>query len=167
MTWLDMSDAPQRAVRLREIISLVFMLLPIGIVLVFLLLNPSVWTSSLAVLFTQHREVANHNSGWMLATVALVAAALCALVGVLGTREAWTYNRRWQRGLIGSIAATLVAVLLSSWTMTQSIIAGSEPETSWAMFMTMCAMLYGVVCAFISPRDAVAVWDSEDSVTPE
>lgn len=131
------------------------MLLPLVAVLVFLLNNPSVWTSDLAVFFSQDREAARRDPGWILSALALGAAAFCAWLGVLGTQESWKYNRRAQRGLLGSLAAALLSVLFSGWAMTQEITHGGEPAVGLAMFATMCALLYGVVCAVLSPRDHV------------
>lgn len=159
---LDVSEAPQRAVHSKELLSLILMLLPFISVLLFILVNPGVWTSNLAVFFSQDREILRSDSGWILSTLALVAALLCAWVGAMGTRESWKYNRRWQRGFLGALAVTLMSVLFSGWSMTTSINDGHEPEASLAMFATMCAPLYGVLCAVISPRDNVYAWYEED-----
>ncbi|MDI6022409.1 hypothetical protein QBL02_02490 [Leucobacter sp. UT-8R-CII-1-4] len=159
---LDISDAPQRATRFREYLSLVLMLLPLVAVATFLSANPRAWSTDFDVFFSQDREMLRSDPGWILSALALVAAILCAGIGVLGTRDSWKYNRRWQRGALGSVAATLTAVLFSSWGMTQAIESGANANVSLAMFATMCAMLYGVLCAAISPRDIVDVWYSED-----
>ncbi|SJN09862.1 hypothetical protein FM113_07445 [Leucobacter sp. 7(1)] len=98
----------------------------------------------------------------MLVPLARVAAALCAWVGILGTRERWKVNRRWQRGLVGSIGATLVTVLLSAWSLAHALELGAPPNVGLAMFVTLCAMLYGVLCAALSPRDAVYSWDEPE-----
>lgn len=164
---LDVSDAPQRAVRFREYLSLVLMLLPFVAVVTFLLVNPRAWSTDFAVFFSQDREVLRSDPGWILSVLALVAATLCAWIGILGTRDRWKYNRRWQRGALGSVAATLAAVLFSSWGMTQAIEGGTNANVSLAMFATMCAMLYGVLCATVSPRDNVDAWYPEEDECDE
>lgn len=131
------------------------MVLPLVAVVTFLLVNSAVWATDLAVFFSDGAETVRRDPGWILAVLALTATAACAVLGLLGTRDRWKYNRRWQRGLMGSIAATLSAVLFSSWAMTQTLLHGSEPEVGLSMFVTMCAMLYGVLCAVVSPKDAV------------
>ncbi|GAA1624076.1 hypothetical protein GCM10009805_17590 [Leucobacter chromiireducens subsp. solipictus] len=160
------SPAPQRGVALRERVSLGLMCVPFAVVFLFLLCTPAVWSTPLAAFFGRDGEVARFDSGWILATLALLAAALCAWVGILGTRERWKVNRRWQRGLVGSIAATLVTVLLSAWSMTRALDSGVPPHVGFAMFGTMCAMLYGVLCAALSPRDLAPAWheDVQDEV---
>ena len=159
------SDEPEaeRAVLVRERLSLALMLVPLCVVGVFVLMRPNVWATDLAVFFSQENELLRSDTGWMLATVTLVAAATCAWIGVLGTREHWKANRRWQRGFLGSIAATLVAVLLNSWTMTQAIREGGTPDVGLAAFLTVCAMLYGVVCAIVTPRDVTQPWYPDDA----
>lgn len=159
---LEISDTPQRAVHFRERISLVLMWLPLVTVGLFLLGAPSIWTTSLTVAFSQDRESFRNDPSWVLAAVALVSAVLCAWVGVLGIRKKWQYNRRLQRGFLGSIAAALATMLLGTWTMTQAMKRGETPEVSMVMFLTMCAMLYGVVCAAITPRDRIYVGYEEE-----
>lgn len=157
----DAPQEPQRGVALRERLSLALMFIPLAVALVFLLTNPSVWSTSLAAFFDRRGEVTRLDSGWMLAALTLVAGALCAWVGVLGIRAKWKVNRRWQRGLVGSVAATLVAVLLSTWSMTRALELGAPPNVGLAMFVTICAMLYGVLCAALSPRDASHSWHED------
>lgn len=155
---LDVLNAAQRAVHLRELVSLSLMLLPLVFVMLFLLANPGAWSTNFAVFFSQDREVLRNDPGWLLSFLALAAAMLCAWIGVLGRRENWKHNRRWQRGLLGSLAATLATVLFASWAMTQALENEAEAAVSMAMFATICAMLYGVLCATISPRDRVDTW---------
>ncbi|TQL43551.1 hypothetical protein FB468_1577 [Leucobacter komagatae] len=155
----DSSEVPggrrRGPARVREALSLGLMLLPLVAVAAFLLVNSGVWVTGLAVFFSDGAETVRRDPGWILAVLALAATLACAVLGLLGTRDRWKYNRRWQRGLMGSIAATLSTVLFSSWTMTQALQHGSEPKVGLSMFVTMCAMLYGVLCAMVSPRDAV------------
>lgn len=152
------SEAPERTVAVREGVSLALMLLPLCAVGAFVLIRPAVWSSDLAVFFSQEDVLLRSDAGWMLATATLAAAVLCAVIGALGTRDHWKVNRRWQRGFLGSIAATLVTVLLNSWTMTQAIRGGDAPNVGLAAFLTICAMLYGVVCALVTPRDVTQPW---------
>lgn len=158
---------PARAVRARERVSLILTLVPLAGILVFLLVTPAVWTSRLAVFFDQDRDAIRADPGWLLAGIALIAAVLCAWVGVLGTRDRWQHNRRWQRGVLGSVAATLAAVLLGGWVLSQQLLAGAVPQVSSVMFVTACAMLYGVVCAAVSPRDRIDTWYPEDEEREE
>lgn len=151
-----------RGLTLRECVSLVLMILPLGIVGAFVLLRPAVWSSDLAVFFSQDGELLRSDAGRILSALALAAALLCAWIGVLGTRDNWKANRRWQRGALGALAAVLVTLLLSSWKLTQAIGAGEDPEVGLAMFLTMCAILYGVVCAAVTPRDLVEPWYGDD-----
>ncbi len=159
------SEAPagrrQGAARVREALSLGLMVLPLVAVLAFLLVNSAVWATDLAVFFSNGAETVRRDPGWILAALALAATVACAVLGLLGTRDRWKCNRRWQRGLMGSIAATLSTVLFSSWAMTQALLRGSEPEVGLSMFVTMCAMLYGVLCAVVSPRDLVFEYPGE------
>lgn len=157
----EVSDTPQKAVRLREGLGLALMLAPLVFVLTFLLHNHSAWQADVAVFFSQDGELIRSDHGWFIAALALVASMLCGIIGVLGTREKWKYSRRWQRGLLGSLAATITSVLFGAWSMTQEIEHGVEPNIGHAMFVTMCAMLYGVLCAVVSPRDSVATWYPE------
>jgi len=161
---LEASDEPEKATLLRERLSLALTVAPFAAVLVFFLANPSVWATDLAVFFSRERDTLRSDAAWVLSALALVSTGLCALVGLLGTRESWKHNRRWQRGILGSLAAVLTTVLVSSWLMTQEIDRGEVPDASLAMFATVCAMLYGVLCAAVSPRDVVTTWYPD---TPE
>ncbi|MGR4010470.1 hypothetical protein [Leucobacter sp. 1207-22] len=154
----ESADSSQRAVRVREALSLALMCVPLVAVLSFLVMNPGALTTDFAVFFSQDRTPLRSDSGWLLSGIALLAATLCAVVGVVGTQQKWQYNRRWQRGILGSLAATTVSVLLNAWSMTQEIELGATPSVGLAMFLTMCAMLYGVLCAAISPSDLIDTW---------
>ena len=77
----------------------------------FLIVSSAVWATDLAVFFSDGAETVRRDPGWILAVLALAATAACAVLGLLGTRDRWKYNRRWQRGLMGSTAATLSAVV--------------------------------------------------------
>ena len=162
----DPSEVPtgrQRgAARVREALSLGLMVLPLIAVVTFLFMNSAVWATDLAVFFSDGAETVRRDPGWILAVLALAATVACTTLGLLGMRDRWKYNRRWQRGLMGAIAATLNTVLFSSWAMTQALLRGSEPEVGFSMFVTMCAMLYGVLCAVVSPRDLVFEYPGEE-----
>lgn len=151
----DASSAPQRAERLRERVSLLLMLLPLAVALAFVLLTPSVWSTDLAVTFTEDNELAGTAAGWIVAALALGAALLCAWIGAQGTREQWKYNRRWQRGVLAAAAAGLTTVLLSTWAMTEALREGRDPNVGLVLFVTVCALLYGAACAAVTPRDLV------------
>lgn len=157
------ADPPLGAVALRERLSLALMFMPLCVSGLFVVLRPAVWSSDLAVFFSQDNALLRSDFGWTLATVTLMASVLCAWIGALGTRDHWKANRRWQRGFLGSIAATLVAVLLNSWTMTQAIWNGDTPDVGLAAFLTICAMLYGVVCAAVTPRDGTQPWYADEA----
>lgn len=168
MTGWAATDSPEvpagrqlGAARVREALSVGLMVLPLIAVVAFLFVNSAVWATDLAVFFSDGAETVRRDPGWILAVIALAATVACAALGLLGTRDRWKYNRRWQRGLMGSIAATLSTVLFSSWAMTQALLHGSEPEVGLSMFVTMCAMLYGVLCAVVSPRDLVFEYPEE------
>lgn len=120
----DAPQEPQRGVALRERLSLALMFIPLAVALVFLITNPSVWSTSLAAFLDRRGEVTRLDSGWML-------------------------------------AATLVAVLLSTWSMTRALELAAPPNVGLAMFVTICAMLYGVLCAALSPRDASHSWHED------
>ncbi|GAA1316548.1 hypothetical protein ACFSWE_15030 [Leucobacter albus] len=154
----DATGAVGRAVRVRERISLALMLLPLAGLLAFLMLRPAVWATNLAVFFDGDGNLVRSDAGWMLSVLALAAATLCAWVGAQGLRAQWKVNRRWQRGFLGSIAAVLVTLVVNSWTMTQAIDAGGAPNVGCAILATLAAMLYGVVCAWVSPPDSEDVW---------
>ncbi|KIP51822.1 hypothetical protein [Leucobacter komagatae] len=158
----EVAESPQRAERFREGLSLALMLAPFVSVLVFLVLNPRAWLTDFAVFFSPDGELIRSDAGWVLAALALLASTVCGAIGLLGTRESWKYNRRWQRGFLGSVAAVLVSVLFGAWSMTQEIERGAAPSVGLAMFFTMCCMLYGVLCATISPRDSVTVWYADE-----
>ncbi|QZY52365.1 hypothetical protein [Leucobacter tenebrionis] len=152
---LEVSDAPQRAVSFREVLSLVLMLVPFAVALGFLAVHPSVWTEDLASFFSSEGELIRSDPGWIIASLAIVSGILSAAIGLLGLRERWKYHRRIQRGLIASVAAALASIMIGTWTLSAALDRGEDPNTGLAMFATICCMLYGVLCAAISPRDLV------------
>lgn len=162
MTAIEQSDGRQRLVAARELVSATLMILPMLGLVAFLWVIPSVWTTPLASYFSGEGEVQRRDPGWVIAGVAVVACSLSAAIGLLGLRESWKVNRRWQRGLVGSIAAVLLSVLFGTWGLTQELDAGRAPDVGLAMFATMCSALFGVVVAAVTPRDSLANWQDPD-----
>lgn len=108
-----------------------------------------------------HTGEVNTAPGLAMYLVALIPSTIAAIIGYLGRKPDWQYNRRFQRAFLGSISAAGLSVFIGTLALTLARAAGESPDYGAAMFGTICALAYGAVCAAVTPPDRID--DPEES----